>query len=382
MTDTASEPNYQDILDKYADSIKSTEAPPTLKPEPELESTPKPEPLLDSELTPESKLEIDPKPENATPVNPQPIPEIEVQPKSEPEVEIKPQSEIEVKPQPEITPEPLNLTTPPAPEAITTPETPMELPPESSDLVPPKENHFFKYLFFFSLFVFIIVLVSINFSFINSQKSLSDTKNPPTNSSPTLAPVGVCEVNGQTYTVGESFPATDGCNSCSCDENLQIACTAMSCEPTKSATTSAIPKDWKTYSNKIYNISFQYPNTFSISDELPKTKTQGGPKTALELTDSKNNYQISIIIDPAGFGPIFADKKITLDYSPSNGLFSTKVIPSSEEDNNYLSQDKKTLWYEFDNNSLSNLTIITNATKADTKLEILTAQILFSFKFL
>jgi len=139
--------------------------------------------------------------------------------------------------------------------------------------------------------------------------------------------------------------------------------------------------NWKTYTNKIYNISFQYPSIFSVSDELPKTKTQGGPKTALELTDSKNNYQISIIINPAGFGPIFADKKITLDYSPTEGLFSTKVVPSTEEDNQYLSLDKKVLWYQFDNDLLSNLTILTFAAKSDTKLETLTTQILSTFKF-
>jgi hypothetical protein len=256
MADTKTEPNYQDILDKYADSIKPAQAA-TLQAQPELETTQEPEPLLEAELTPESKLKINPEPEFDTPVGSEPQPEPILESKPEPETEFQPeiekQPEVETQPQPELASGQLNLTAPPAPEAITTPETPIELAPESSELSPPKENHFFKYLFFFSLFVFIIVLVSIIFSFINSQKSLSDTNNPPTSSSPTIAPVGVCEVNGQTYTVGESFPATDGCNSCSCDENLQIVCTAMACE----ATTSA-----NQYQNVKYNYSLTFPSSW------------------------------------------------------------------------------------------------------------------------
>jgi hypothetical protein len=36
---------------------------------------------------------------------------------------------------------------------------------------------------------------------------------------------------GRTYVVGESFPATDGCNSCSCTAQ-GVACTALACVPT------------------------------------------------------------------------------------------------------------------------------------------------------
>lgn len=38
-----------------------------------------------------------------------------------------------------------------------------------------------------------------------------------------------CDYNGFTYDVGESFPATDGCNVCSCMENGMVACTKMYC---------------------------------------------------------------------------------------------------------------------------------------------------------
>ncbi|AKT37495.1 hypothetical protein [Chondromyces crocatus] len=40
-----------------------------------------------------------------------------------------------------------------------------------------------------------------------------------------------CTYEGTTYEVGDSFPAGDGCNTCSCTENGNVACTLMGCEP-------------------------------------------------------------------------------------------------------------------------------------------------------
>lgn len=37
-----------------------------------------------------------------------------------------------------------------------------------------------------------------------------------------------CRYNGKTYKMGESFPAEDGCNNCSC-ENGEVVCTLMAC---------------------------------------------------------------------------------------------------------------------------------------------------------
>ncbi|MBI4951235.1 MAG: hypothetical protein HY908_04325 [Myxococcales bacterium] len=38
-----------------------------------------------------------------------------------------------------------------------------------------------------------------------------------------------CHYGGTTYLPGESFPSTDGCNSCSCTSDGDVACTAMAC---------------------------------------------------------------------------------------------------------------------------------------------------------
>ena len=42
-----------------------------------------------------------------------------------------------------------------------------------------------------------------------------------------------CEVDGETYSVGDWFDAPDGCNSCSCDEyegETMVSCTEMACD--------------------------------------------------------------------------------------------------------------------------------------------------------
>lgn len=51
---------------------------------------------------------------------------------------------------------------------------------------------------------------------------------------PTDAGVSGCLYNGQTYAVGTGFPAGDGCNTCSCMQDGNMACTkiACTCDPT------------------------------------------------------------------------------------------------------------------------------------------------------
>jgi len=44
-----------------------------------------------------------------------------------------------------------------------------------------------------------------------------------------LSPALVCEYGEKKYKSGESFKATDGCNSCGCN-NGEVACTLMACD--------------------------------------------------------------------------------------------------------------------------------------------------------
>lgn len=38
-----------------------------------------------------------------------------------------------------------------------------------------------------------------------------------------------CAYNGERYEAGQSFPAEDGCNTCTCGEDGQIGCTEIAC---------------------------------------------------------------------------------------------------------------------------------------------------------
>lgn len=226
MSDNKSEPNYQDILDKYAEDIKTSTEPSLPQAEPELDSKQEPEPLLETELTSESKLEVHPQSEIETPLTSKT--ELKLEPEAElptiPETEFPLESESDSLPEFQPQSEPLNLTSPPIPEAII-PSTP---PPSL-----PKENKFFKYLFFLSLLIFLGVLSAIAYSFINTQKPFDTSSNTPT-IAPTMSPELFCEINEQEYTVGQSFAATDGCNTCICNPDLTISCTEESCEATPS----------------------------------------------------------------------------------------------------------------------------------------------------
>ncbi len=61
----------------------------------------------------------------------------------------------------------------------------------------------------------------------------------PTDPDPTLdagtEPVG-CTVDGTSYAVGESFDAADGCNTCTCSGDGQVACTERACVPLDAGT--------------------------------------------------------------------------------------------------------------------------------------------------
>jgi len=244
MPDNNPTPDYQDILDKYAASLNSTDKP--LIPEPESETQTEPQ----LETKPELEPIISKPPEVQTPLESPLQPEAIISPV--PPIELAPESAEIIPPAPLDSPKPTTEAVTP----LVSPEPnnegrfapPIELPFETPPVLPQKENHFFKYLFFFSLIIFILILISVFLSFVKSQQSLSGTQDTPAIIiSPTAIPIPVCEINDQKYVVGESFSATDGCNTCSCTTDLTIVCTEMACEatpsvkltPTKTATISA-----------------------------------------------------------------------------------------------------------------------------------------------
>src|SRR5262245_47740713 len=67
----------------------------------------------------------------------------------------------------------------------------------------------------------------------SSGTSGSGGTNAPTggvSGSAGTGPPGSCVYAGRVYADGESFPASDGCNSCFCEAG-SVACTAVDCQP-------------------------------------------------------------------------------------------------------------------------------------------------------
>ena len=140
---------------------------------------------------------------------------------------------------PVIIPEPIVA---PVPEPVIVPPVvlPPPLPPmpvfETLQTTPPPQSKFFKYLFFVSLFLFLGVASVIAYTLLTSKTNSSGNASP-TPSVAQVVPTVVekfCDVNDKKIKMGESFPAADGCNTCSCGPDLTIVCTLMACESTQS----------------------------------------------------------------------------------------------------------------------------------------------------
>ena len=205
-TDSQQEEKYKQILDEYSQQIKDTDITPT-------------EPTQD-QLQP---------PAINNPVEPSPLPD------QEPVLSHQ------------LPPQDLNLTPPPAP---TTPE-PVEPPqpiksetkPEADQSqlpIPPKGKfNLFKYLFYLSTIVFIVILALLVKDYLKLQKLTQDPSNQPQPTSQLLPPTETplpsdqtCQVNDVQYNIGDTFQAEDGCNTCECqstETGPKIICTLSDC---------------------------------------------------------------------------------------------------------------------------------------------------------
>lgn len=270
---------YQEILNKYASSLE-----PVAEPVSEPVSEPQ-TPILEN-LMPK----LEPKPEFVPPVEGSPIP----------------------KPEPEVLP-PKEEILPPIIKKPITP--PIYFPPEpivSTD----KPSNFFKYLFYFSLIVFIVVVFAIGYSFLNSQQPVDLSNTPPT-SSPSVTASKFCELNDKKYAVGESFPSADKCNTCSCTSNLTIACTEMACaSPTAISTPK--PVSGKLYKDIKYGYQFTCPT---------------GAKYVLEAT-SVNGNKIP-----------FKQESCTMDNSVATiSVYDNTIVHSFGNVKTIVSTDKKFIY--------------------------------------
>ena len=117
----------------------------------------------------------------------------------------------------------------------------------------PKTSKFLKIIFSLSLIIFITVAAGLAYFIFNpSQKT-----NPEIKTTPTSVPVqsGItCELNGFIYSLDQSFPSADGCNTCTCVSANNIECTEKDCV-VEISTSSATISPTVTPINKAQNFN-------------------------------------------------------------------------------------------------------------------------------
>lgn len=251
---------YQDILDRYTQDLLKKNSPP-----------------VETPLTPQPPQTIE-------------VPEIPDVPET-PEVNTAILTDVaELPPQLPPAEEPKIIPS----SASAEPTLPVsELPPESDDLPPEPSvddqvpaSNVFKYLFYLSLLIFIGVCSAVGYNLYsnlsgtgnNGAANTAPTASPTTVSAPTVtsSPSGPsCSLNDHSYTVGQTFASADGCNTCTCNQDLTISCTEKACEatpsvkltPTKSATTSATSKTNTEIVNFVKDTVYQYGKDHGLTSK-------------------------------------------------------------------------------------------------------------------
>lgn len=110
--------------------------------------------------------------------------------------------------------------------------------PDSSTELPKKSNNL-KTIFIISLIIFFVVAALwVYFLFFYQPETKNSDSVTPTIIPTKAISQEVCELNGETYQVGESFASEDGCNTCTCQSAGVIACTEMACSLTPTTTVS------------------------------------------------------------------------------------------------------------------------------------------------
>lgn len=262
---------YQDILNKYASSMSP---PPT---ETILEVSPAPEQLMPDPTV----ITSDAISEETNPLNNEfvlPVQDNNTQPIADkPDVNFPADSIEASAPNMElgqpVTPSVESMFSYPTipQQAFVSPITDKPVPPIYFPPEPVLQNtsNFFKYLFFFSLLVFIAVASAVVYNLLNSQVVNTTTSVVPTTTpAPSVVAVpNVCEVGDDTYNIGQTFPAASSCNTCTCTSNLTVACTENVCTSPSSVPVTTIvkpttkPISGKVYKDIKYGYQFQCPSS-------------------------------------------------------------------------------------------------------------------------
>jgi hypothetical protein len=208
--DQQDQDNYQEILDKYAASVKpetdiiapSSSETVTSETVTTVPASTETNPVTNDSLTPPTETEITP----TTPINPPQSSESESKTKTPEEIK----AEI---------------------DRILTDDT-HQTPSSDSEIVTPPPvsppSKFLKTLFIISLIIFLAIVGLIAYFMLFDKPAKKDSVNESL--IPTSVPEATCEYNEVEYKLGESFPSADGCNTCVCQSPDVIACTERACD--------------------------------------------------------------------------------------------------------------------------------------------------------
>ncbi len=194
--------------------------------------------------------------------------------------------------------------------------------------------------------------------------------------------VATCEYNNQTYEAGEGFTASDGCNSCSCGETGEVACTLMACENIEEDGSSNASGENR---YTVGNYSFVIPQDFQIEEEYLEEANIGYVKV------SDNRITFELVVNNGGRGVqcyelesenlVNVDKK-SRELLKYRGIDNSEHCTDPEQNSKYVywlvlerftppkEGIKDIIWYSFDTDEVSK-------TEADRVLD----HILSTFEF-
>lgn len=163
--------------------------------------------------------QVKPEPPAQEPSSTQPTPQLPPKPESKPTVQSDFKSVNNLPPHPPVLSHPL----------------PEDKQADKTSDSPNKKTNIFKYLFFVSLIIFLtIVALVVNSLFgqdVQTQVPQKASTSPSAvTASPTPSSDQYCELNDQFLSIGITFPAADGCNTCTCQPDLTISCTKLDCQ--------------------------------------------------------------------------------------------------------------------------------------------------------
>jgi len=173
------------------------------------------------------------------------------------------------------------------------------------------------------------------------------TKDNDDNKSDTNIITTTCDYNNTTYNEGESFDATDGCNTCTCSEG-QIGCTKIGCKSEQPPANNTIEFKY-TYNDQDFVLALQNETNqeFNIQDNKLTITLDGGAKltiTALakastggvscnlnstQITDDIYRLNLADYVDPV----LYRTDAYLYKINPTNALCYSLSFHDDEQGN-------------------------------------------------